>query len=123
MRNLLLKWAINAIALLAAIKFVPGIHATSDAVTIIIIAAIFGLVNAMIRPIVVVLSCPLLFLSLGLFTFVINAGMFWLSSVVATKAGVTFVVDGFWPAFFGALTVTLVSVVLGVLLPTESEKD
>jgi putative membrane protein len=121
---MLWRLAINALALLAAAWFVPGIylraaarHATThDWVTLLVVALIFGLVNAVIRPIAIVLSLPLEILTLGLFTFVVNAVMLLLTSWIAHGMGVGFRVDGFLPALLGALVISVVSFVLSHVL-------
>ena len=119
MRKLLLRWLINAVALYVAVQVVPGIHAAENLWNIAAMAFIFGLVNALIRPIVKLLTCPLLILTLGLFTLVINALMLWLAAWVGAQLGLGFYIEGFWPAFWGALVVSLVSIVLTLLIGEE----
>ncbi len=115
--SLILRWAINAAAIWAAIQLVPGITPLrDDFVGIAIIALIFGLVNAIIRPILTLLTCPLIILTLGLGTLLINAAMFALAGWIGQQFGFGFVVDGFWPAFWGALVVSIVSAVLSAVL-------
>jgi len=121
--RLLLRWLINAVALLVAAWLVPGIglgaanHAPTqnDWTTLAVVALIFGVVNAIIRPIVMLLSLPLTILTLGLFTFVINALMLLLTSGIAQRLHLGFRVDGFWSAFVGALVISIVSFVLSRL--------
>jgi putative membrane protein len=72
--------------------------------------------NALVRPILKLLTCPLILLTLGLFTFVINAIVLWLTSGISGSLGLGFHVSGFWAAFLGALVVTVVSVLLSVIL-------
>jgi putative membrane protein len=112
MWKLLLRWLINAVALWVAITFVPGIHAQASWPEIFGLALIFGLVNALLRPLISLLTCPFLILTLGLGTLLINTLLFWLSGLIGEQLGVGFTVDGFWPAFFGSLIVTLVSLAL-----------
>ncbi len=103
MINLLTKWLLVAIALLLAAQFVAGISVVSF-YTAMVVAALLGVVNIILKPILVVLTLPINILTLGLFTFVINAGLFWfLASIVKG-----FYVDGFIPAFLGALIVSMV---------------
>src|ERR1700752_623110 len=110
----------NAVALLITARIIPGIHfgaagpqpTTNDWVTLLIVALIFGVVNAVIRPILVLLSLPLEILTLGLFIFVINAFMLLLTSWIAQAVGVGFRVDKFLAALFGALIISIVSFVL-----------
>ena len=121
MWKLLVRWGINAIALWVAITFVPGIHAQASWPGLLGLALIFGLVNALLRPLLSLLTCPFLILTLGLGTLLINTLLFWLSGLIGERFGVGFTVDGFWPAFFGSLIVTLVSVVLTLVLKSELE--
>jgi putative membrane protein len=116
----LLRLIINAVTLLVTAWIVPGIHLGAagphptkhDWTTLLIVALIFGVVNAVIRPIIVLLSLPLEIITLGLFTFVINAFMLLLTSWIAQGMGVGFRIDGFLPALVGALIITIVSFVL-----------
>lgn len=112
MKSLLIRWIINAVALWVAVRLVPGIHAPEDVPTLLGVALIFGLVNALIRPVFKLLTCPLIVASLGLFTFVINALMLWLTAWLAGHLGLGFTVTGFIPALLGAIVVSIVSVVL-----------
>ncbi len=86
-------------------------------------AVILSLANALIRPLLKLLTCPLIMSTLGLFTLVINAITLWIAAVFANKViGVGFYVDGFWPAFWGSLVVSVVSVLLNLFVKDE-EKD
>lgn len=122
--KLLLRWAITSFSLFAAAWLVPGIHVEGEAWKVFaVMAVILGLVNSIVRPVLKVLSCPLIVLTLGLFVFVINALTLWLSSSIAVKwFHVGFYVDGFVPAFLGSIIVSLVSVILNVLVKDE-ERD
>lgn len=120
MTRLILRWAINAVAIWVAISFVPGIHpAQTGWIPIVILALIFGLVNALLRPLITLLTCPLIILTLGLGTLLINTLLFWLTGLIGNQWNFGFTVDGFWPAFLGALVVTVVSLVLTLLLHDE----
>jgi putative membrane protein len=128
----LLRLIINAMALLVTAWVVPGIHlgaagphpTNNDWAALLIVALIFGIVNVVIRPIIIVLSLPLEIITLGLFTFVINGFMLLLTSWIAQSIGVGFRVDGFLPALVGALIITIVSFVLSrVLTKTLQEQD
>ena len=120
--KLLLRWLINGVALYVAAKLVPGIHADGGWPVLVLMALIFGLVNALIRPILKFLTCPLIMLTLGLFTLVINALMLQLASWLGRQLGLGFYVAGFWPAFWGALVISVVSFVLTMLIGDE-DKD
>ncbi len=124
--RMLIHWAINATAIWAAFRLVPGIHPQGQSVAaLLVLAAVFGLLNSFVRPLLKLLSCPFLILTLGLGSLLLNAFMFWLTGWVAEAFGVGFQLSGFLPAFMGALVVTVVSALLQVLLPTgeASRKD
>jgi putative membrane protein len=124
--HLVLRWLTNAIALLAAAFVVPGIHLSASGkpgfnewVTLAIVAAIFGVINAIIRPVVLLLTLPLTIVTLGLFVFVINALMLMLTSRIARAFDLAFRVDGFGPALLGALVIAVVGFILGRILSAE----
>jgi putative membrane protein len=112
----LIRLLINAAALWIATQIVPGVDHTGPWTSLLLVALVFGVLNAVVRPILKLLTCPLIVLTLGLFTFVINALMLWLTSAVSESLGIGFHVNGFVPAFLGALVVTVVSVLLSVFL-------
>lgn len=119
--RLLVRILINALALWLAAILVPGIHAGSFW-SILAIALVFGFVNALIRPVLKLLSCPVILLTLGLFTLVINALMLMLTAWLGSGLGIDFKVDGFLAAFVGALLISIVSTLLSwVLVPPETE--
>ena len=123
--KLLLRWLITAVALAAAVAVVPGIRVESDRawLTVAAMAIILGLVNAVVRPILKLLSCPLILLTLGLFLLVINALTLWLASRLASGVlSVPFYVDGFRPAFLGGLIISVVSFILSLFLIDERER-
>jgi len=103
-RNLLLVWLINALALLALPYVVPSVQVDSF-MTALVAALLLGFANALIRPVLVLLTLPVTLVTLGLFVFVINALLFWL--VASFVKG--FAVAGFWSAFFGAIVYALIS--------------
>ena len=113
---------INAAALWAAIRLVPGISFEGDWRLLFVVALVFGILNAVIRPILFVLTFPFLVLTLGLFTFVLNAVMLWLTSAASDLFNLRFHVDGFWSAFVGALIVTVVSFALSLFVGPAKEK-
>lgn len=96
---------------------IGGSTDTEQLVTLLIVAAIFGAVNAVVRPVVALLSIPLYVLTLGLFFFVVNALMLLLTSWIADQIGVAFEVEGFWTAVFGAIVISIASAVIGMVLP------
>jgi len=122
MTRLIIRWLINAAALWAAAELVSGIGYEGPP-ALLIVALIFGLVNALIRPILRLLTCPLQILTLGLFTIVINALMLLLTSWLAEQFNIAFWVRRFWPdAMLGALVVSAVSIVLSIFLKDRDEK-
>ena len=118
--QMFIKWIINTIAIILAIKFVPGIVYSGGWGGILAVGLLFGLVNTFIRPFVKLLALPLLILSLGLFSFVINALMLLLTSLLSAEFSLGFHVTGFKAAFFGALVISFVSMVLSCLAPSEN---
>ncbi len=117
-----LRLLVNAAALWAATEIVRGVTYRGDFAYLLLVALVFGVMNALVRPILKLLTCPLLILTLGLFTFVINALVLWLTSALAGRLGLGFHVSGFWPAFWGALVVSIVSVLLSVFVRESSEE-
>ncbi len=122
--SILIRLAINAVGLLVAAWIVPGFHLGAagghpqpqDWTALAIVAVIFGAVNVLLRPIVLVLALPLEIVTLGLFTYVVNAAMLLLTSWIAQGMGVGFRVDGFVPALLGSLIISLVSFALSRIL-------
>ena len=121
MRKLLLRWLINGVALYVAAELVRGIDVRGGWMALAVMALIFGLVNALIRPILKFLTCPLIVLTLGLFTLVINALMLMLASWLGKQLGLGFYVAGFGPAFWGALVISVVSFALTLLTGDKDE--
>lgn len=125
MQNVLIKVGVNAVALWVAALVVSGIHLGEDAnklstrlLTIVVVAAVFGLVNAIVKPIATILSFPAIILTLGLFTFVVNAFMLQVTEWISDGLNLDFSIDEFfWDAIMAALVITLVSMLLNVLLP------
>ncbi|MFC5667086.1 phage holin family protein [Kitasatospora misakiensis] len=114
MKGFVIKTLINAAAIWVAAWIVAGITLTGDdwqhkTLTVVAVALVFGVVNWLIKPVVQLFSLPLFILTLGLFTFVVNALMLWLTSWASDKLDLDFHVDGFWSALFGALIISLVS--------------
>jgi putative membrane protein len=126
MKNLVIRLLANAVALAIATWVVSGITlegATTGRriLTLLIVAAIFGVVNAIVKPILQLLSCALIALTLGLFLFVINAAMLLLTSWITGKLDVQFHVDGFWSALLGSVIITVVGILLNIVLPDKAE--
>jgi putative membrane protein len=119
--KLILRVVINALALGAAAWLVPGIRAGS-VTSLLLIALVFGVLNALVRPFLKLLSCPLIVVTLGLFTLVLNAVMLLMTARLGQLVGIDFRVDGFWTAFLGALVVSVVSVVLSWILIDDGKR-
>ena len=124
MSRLLIRWIVNAVALWVAIQIVPGLNYVSESsLSLLIIALIFGLVNALVRPILVLLTCPLIVLTLGLFVLVINAIMLsitvWLSGIF--DLGLTS--ESFISTLLGALVISIVSGVINLLVHEDHERE
>ncbi len=118
MAHLILRLVVNAIALYVTTlpQLNIGITFNGQWWEIVVVAFIFGLVNALIRPVLKLLTCPLILLTLGLFTLVINAVMLLLTSGIADYFKISFHVNDFWAAFVGALVVSIVSFVLNLVV-------
>lgn len=118
----IIRLLITAAALWVAEALVPGIEYRGGIGGLLGVALIFGLVNAIVRPILVVLTCPLVLLTLGLFLFVLNAFLLWLTGALSGALGIDFHVQGFWAAFLGGIVIGLVSTVLNVFVGKEGRK-
>jgi putative membrane protein len=116
-RSLVLHWIFNAIALWVAAYVVPGLDFTGSWLQLLLVAALFGLVNSIVRPVLTMLTCPLVVLTLGLFMFVINAIMLLLTGWLSEQWALGFLVDGFLAAFLGGIVVGIVSLVLTLVPP------
>lgn len=122
MKRIFVRWLINTIAIILAVKFVPGIVYSGPWWGILVVGMIFGLVNAFIRPFVKLFTFPLLILTLGLFTFIINAMMLSITSWFSNNFELGFQVEGFSPAFWGSLVISIVSIILSFILPTDKRE-
>ena len=123
----LLRVAVSAAALAVAAAVLPGIQLTagstiSKVLTLIAVALIFGVINAVLKPIIKTIGCLFYILTLGLVALVVNALLLWLVSVVAGWLSLPFHITGFVPAFLGALIISVVTWLLSVLIP-DGKKD
>jgi putative membrane protein len=119
--KVLARVLITAVALFVAAEVVPGIQLLSSSTltkvtTLVVVALIFGVVNAVLKPIVKTLGCVFYLLTLGLIGLVVNALLLWLTSWVAGKLSEPFHITGFWPAFWGAIIVGVVGWLLSITL-------
>jgi len=122
--KLLIRWAISALSLFAAAWLVPGIHVDDGRGWMVYaaMAVVLSLVNALIRPLLKLMTCPLILLTLGLFTLVVNAITLLISSALANNVfGFGFYIEGFWSAFWGAIIVSIVSIVLNTVVRDDDE--
>lgn len=117
----LARLLVTAVALWVAVKVIPGIDYIGPWYGLLVVALVFGAVNAIIRPILLVLTCPLVLFTLGLFTLVLNAFMLILTSKLAGAMGFEFYVRGFWPALFGAIVVGITSAFLNVFVSDDDK--
>lgn len=126
--SFLLRVIINAVAIWLATLVLPGLDVvggndTSTTVLVfLVVALVFGLVNAVVKPIVKLLSLPLYILTLGLFTLVVNAAMLWLTGILSEQTDYGLRIDNFGTAVLGALIVSVVSLVLSVVIPGARKK-
>ena len=120
--TILIRLLINAAALWAAVRLVPGVSFTGDWQRLLVVALVFGVLNASLKPLLVILTLPFLVVTLGLFTFVVNAALLWITSALSGALGLGFHVSGFGAAFVGALVVSFVSVLLSMFVSQSDRK-
>jgi putative membrane protein len=114
---------VNAAALWVATRLVPGVSFTGGWAPFFGVALVFGVVNAVIRPITKILTFPIIIVTLGIFSFVVNGLMLWLTSSISGALGLGFHVSGFWPAFWGAIVTSFVSMLLSLFAADSSHRD
>ncbi|MCW3844747.1 phage holin family protein [Micromonospora yasonensis] len=124
----LIRLVITAIALWITTLIVPGVEVTGRnganiALTLLAVALIFGLVNAVLKPVIKVFGCVFYLLTLGLFALVVNALLFLLTNWIARQLHLPFHVDGFWAAFWGAIVMAVVSWLISVALPDRLDRS
>ena len=119
----LIRWLVNAAALWVATQIVPGVSYSGGPLPLLAVALVFGVVNAVIRPVAKILTFPIIILTLGIFALVINGLMLMLTSALSSALGLGFHVAGFWAAFWGALVVSLVSTILSLFIRDSRRED
>ena len=119
MSKLIIRLVINAIALWAASRIVPGIYLADNLSSLFLVALIFGLINALIKPIIQFFTCPFYVLTLGLFTFIVNALMLMLTSYLSSDR---LSVSGFGAAFLGGIVISVVSTLLSLFLSDDNNR-
>ena len=118
MRGLLIRWLINSLAVLIVTYIVRGIEVASP-ITAIVAAFVLGIINAFLRPFIILITLPINIFTLGLFTFFINGFLFYMVSKIVKG----FVITGFWPAFFGSLLFSTISFLLSLLINKEGRME
>ncbi|MER7330859.1 MULTISPECIES: phage holin family protein [unclassified Micromonospora] len=123
----LIRLAITAVALWITTLIVPGVEVTGrsgadDALTLVVVAVIFGVVNAVLKPLIKVFGCVFYLLTLGLFALVVNALLFLLTDRIARALDLPFQVDGFWAAFWGAIVMAVATWLISVAVPDRWER-
>ncbi len=120
MRYILIRWIILVIAVWITTWLLPGVHVHGGISSFIIIAAVLGLVNAIIRPIIMFFTCPLIMLTLGLFILIVNTMMLSLTAWLLPEM---LTIDGFWSTFFASLIISIISAILSIYLHGDKPKD
>jgi len=120
--NFLIRLVINAIALWLATRLVDGISFDGEIAFLFVVALVFGAVNTIVKPILMVLTFPFLIVTLGLFLLVLNAAMLWLTGAISDAAGLGFHVSSFKSAFIGGLVVSIVSFILSLMVGGDSKR-
>ncbi len=124
MNHLLLRLLVTSLALWVAVELVPGMEFTGPPLALVGVALVFGVINAVLKPLLTILTCPLILITLGLFTLVINALLLLATARLSQALGLGFTISGFWPAFWGGLLIGLASTVLtGMLGPERHRED
>jgi len=112
MQNFLIRLFVNALALAAAAWLLDGIEMSGDFVDVLLVALVFGILNALLKPILLFFSLPLLVVTLGLFALVVNAALLMLTAQILDD----FTVSGFWTAVLGSIVISIVTMILGGVL-------
>jgi putative membrane protein len=121
--NFLTRWIITSIAIAAAFAVVPGLHIGEGGwLAVAVLALVFGFVNALIRPLLTILTCPFIIFTLGLGIFLINALLFGLTANITNWFGFSVQVDGWFPALLGTIVVSIVSAILNSMLGDKAEQ-
>lgn len=119
----IVRLLVNAAALYVATQIVPGVTFTGGWLPFLGVALVFGVVNAFVRPVAWILTLPFILVTLGLFLLVINGLMLWLTSRVSAALGLGFHVNGFWSAFWGAVVVSIVSLLLTTMIKASDQSQ
>jgi putative membrane protein len=123
--RIIIRWLIMAAALVITVLIVPGIRVEGNNgwLTIIVMAAVLGFVNAFVRPVLSFLSCGCIIITLGLFTFVVNAIAFQIAAWISTQLfGRAFIVDDFWAALLGSIVFSIACFIINLVIPDGTER-
>ncbi|TCB93466.1 phage holin family protein [Micromonospora zingiberis] len=123
----LIRLATTAVALWITTLIVPGVEVTGrtgydTALTLLVVALIFGVINAVLKPVIKVVGCVFYLLTLGLFALVVNALLFLLTDWIARVLHLPFHVNGFWAAFWGAIVMAVVTWLISVVVPDTTDR-
>ncbi len=121
MKRIVVRLAITAAAIYVATRFVDGIHFTGGLAAMVGVALVFTVVNALLKPIITLLTCPLIILTLGFFTLVINGIMLLITASLSESLGLHFAVDTLVAAFWGGLVIGICSMILTIFFDTRKE--
>lgn len=117
MMAFLVRLAVTALAIFATVKLLPGLHFEGTWTQLAGVALVFGVVNALLKPLLSILTCPLILLTLGFFSLVVNALLLMFTAWVSQKMGFDFRVDGFWWALLGGIVIGIISAALSLMVP------
>src|SRR5438552_1830512 len=121
--SFVIRLLVNAAALWVATRLVTGVSYSGGWVPFFGVALVFGVINAILRPITKILTFPLIIVTLGIFSFVVNGLMLWLTSSISGALGLGFHVSGFWAAFWGAIVTSFVSMLLSMFVGDSSKRE
>lgn len=121
MIRFIIRLVVNAVAIWAAVQLVPGLNYVGSTTSLLIVALVFGVVNALVRPLLLLLTCPFIILTLGLFVLVVNTVMLSLTVWISGIWDLGLTSTGFWATFLGALVISIVSSVINLLIKDDNE--
>jgi len=110
------RWMLSGLGLLVAVALIPGLHYDGGVLGFVVLALILGLLNALLKPILAILTCPLMLVTLGLFMLVLNALLLFAASFLGRSIGIRFYVDGFGAAFLGGIVISIVAFLASALI-------
>ena len=122
LRRYILQWLITSLAIFAAFSLVPGITFSGNGYEIGIIAMIYSVINLLIRPILTLITCPMIILTLGMFTVIINGVLLLVTADLAKYFGIDFQIETFFTALIGAVVISLTTFVLNLLSGSNNVK-